>query len=122
METNKKLGYELAVDLLNKKIEGTKIVGNEISTGFSYFEGKRRLTKILKSKKFITLEINVNLPAAVEKIFGLEKISKNSAKSKHLGSMVYFVNLNDTKLLDKLLTEILKSFTTEGEKLKSKVG
>lgn len=65
-----------------------EISGN---TGISFFEGKKRLCKLLNTKKGMTLEVNVNLPKSVEKKFILTKITYAEAHKKHLGTMKYYV-------------------------------
>lgn len=108
--------YKLTNDSVAKAIKGTKIVGKEISTGTSYFQGKTRLCKVLKTKRGISLEINVLLPKEIEEEFFLEKISAATAYKKHLGTMKYHAKLNDEKALPKLIKSMVEEFkkmTTE---------
>ena len=111
-----KSNYEVATEMVFKAIKtGTKIVGNEISTGTSFFQGKRRLCKVMKGKRGLTLEINVNLPEEVEKEYSLEIISPAVAKAKHLGTMKYRARLVDMKLLNKLVKAMVDSFKEESK-------
>lgn len=115
---NQKSNYEIANEAVLKLLKGTKIIGQEISTGTSYFEGKNRLLKILNTKRGISLEVNVVLPKEVEIEFNLEKISAATAYKKHLGTMKYMVKLNDDKQLPKLLKSVVEEFKKSNQEIK----
>lgn len=115
---SKKTNYEIANEVVAKNIKGTKIVANEISTGTSYFQGKNRLLKVLKTKKGITLEVNVALPEEIEKEYNLEKISAAVAYKKHLGTMKYSIKLNDDKTLNKLIKAAVEEFKKANQEIK----
>lgn len=110
--------YKLTNDSVAKAIKGTKIIAQEISTGTSYFQGKNRLCKVLKTKRGISLEINVILPKEIEEEFLLEKISAATAYKKHLGTMKYMAKLNDEKSLPKLLKSMVEEFKKLNQEIK----
>jgi hypothetical protein len=111
--SNIKSIYEIAVEAVQKAVTGTKIVDSEVSTGTSFFEGKKRLCKVLKSKKSASIEINVNLDKATETKYNLSKISLAVAREKHLGTMKYMANIHDTKELPGLIKALVTSFKAE---------
>jgi hypothetical protein len=108
-----KSNYELAQENVRVATKGTKIVESEISTGTSFFEGKKRLCKVLKSKKSLAIEVNVTLDKATEEKFNLTKISYATAKAKHLGTMKYLVNLVETKDMALLVKAMVIAFKAE---------
>lgn len=108
--------FEKANEDIAKAVKATKIVAQEVKTGTSYFEGKSRLCKVLKTKKGITMEINVTLTKAVEEEFGLEKISAKTAYEKHLGTMKYMARFNDGKQINKLLKLMVAAFIQQNKK------
>lgn len=95
------------IQSLIKKAEHLKIVESENRTGFSYFTGKKRLCKILKTKKGVCIEINVELPSNLD-IPELNTISKSEAYKKHLGTMRHIYRGDDIKVIKRILSEILK--------------
>lgn len=115
---NQKTNYELANEAVAKSIKGTKIIGQTISTGTSYFEGKTRLLKVLNTKKGISLEVNVILSKEIEEEYSLEKISYATAYKKHLGTMKYMVKLNDDKNLLKLIKAAVEEFKKSNQEVK----
>jgi len=108
-----KSNYELVCDLVDVSIKGSKIVGGEISSGKSYFEGKKRLCKILKSKKGYSVEINVRFDKVIEKEFGLRFIMLEERKVKKLGSMKYFYSSNKLEDVKKILKLMVIRFKEE---------
>ncbi len=108
-----KTAVETALDATRTAIKGTKIVEQEGSTGISFFEGKKRLAKILKSKNSLSIEINVTLDTETEKEYGLTKISAKVAHEKHLGTMKYMAKIPDAKLVPKLLKIMVDAFKAE---------
>ena len=113
MSVQAKSTYEIAVEAVRTAHKGTKIVESEVSTGTSFFEGKKRLCKVLKSKKAGSVEINVVLDKATEEKFNLNRITAASAKAKHLGTMKYMATINDLKELPILLKAMVESFKAE---------
>lgn len=105
--------YEIAVEEIQKATKGTKIAECEVATGISFFEGKKRLCKVLKSKKSIAMEINVNLDKATEEKFNLNKISPAMAHQKHLGTMKYMANIAEPKDAAILIKAMVTSFKAE---------
>ncbi|MDF2615369.1 MAG: hypothetical protein K0Q47_24 [Sedimentibacter sp.] len=105
--------FEIAVENTTAAIKGTKIISSEISTGTSFFEGKKRLCKILKSKNSLSIEINVVLDSETEKEYNLTRISAKQAHEKHLGTMKYLAKISDVKLLPKLLKVMVEVFKAE---------
>lgn len=108
--------YEISTAEFNKLLKGTKIVPNEISTGISYFEGKDRIIKILKTKKSSKIEINIILPTEIETKFNLKKISAQTAYKKHLGTLKYYANINSETELKKLLKIIISEYKNSKNK------
>lgn len=98
---------------LVSKEKDLNLVENETSTGFSYFAGKKRLCKLLKTKKGVRLEINVKLPKELSGLDGMESISLAFAKKKHLGTMKHLYKSQDTKLIPKIMVEAIKVFRSE---------
>ena len=106
-----KTKVELALEAIRKGIKGSKIVEAEGNTGWSFFEGKDRLGKVLKTKKGFVLEINVVLPETVEKQFVLQPLLASVAQKKHLGTMKYHpVRTIDDKEIPILIAEMIKAF------------
>ena len=104
---------EIAIEEMTKLMENSKLVGQQLSTGVSYFEGTDRLLKILKSKKSVKIEINIPLNKTIETEFNLTKISTKMAYEKHLGTMKYFVILTDEKQINKLLKILITEFNKQ---------
>jgi hypothetical protein len=104
---------EQATALTRTAIKGTKIVENEINTGISFFEGKKRLVKILKTKGNPSMEINVVLDKETEEKYGLTRISRKVAHEKHLGTMQYMAKINDIKLFPELIKKTVDAFKAE---------
>lgn len=111
--STQKTPFETAVENVTAAIKGTKLVQQENSTGTSFFEGKKRLCKILKSKKSLSIEINVILDAETEKEYSLTRISAKVAHEKHLGTMKYMARIPDVKMLPKLLKTMVVAFKAE---------
>lgn len=113
---NKKTLSELTIEEMDKQIKelkNSKLIGQNLSTGVSYFEGTERLLKILKSKKSVKIEINIPLNKTIETEFNLTKISTKMAYEKHLGTMKYFVILTDEKQINKLLKILITEFNKQ---------
>lgn len=101
-----KTEFELGVEVVTKLAASLEIKPREAGSGVSYFKGKNRLCKINKTKKGIKLELNVEVPKAIENKFKMEKLTEKEAKDKHLGTMKYRAfSLQDTKEL----TEVIKA-------------
>lgn len=113
MSNSVKTPYEIANVKVGDATKTTKIVAQEGATGTSYFEGKKRLLKVLKSKRDISIEINVELNATDETKYGLTKISAKTARDKHLGTMKYLMKVNDLKILPDLLKTLVANFKAE---------
>lgn len=107
---------EKAKKIIMEAIKATKdasIVESGSTTGFSYFKGKKRLCKLLKTKRGVALEINVQLPETVSKLAGMDTISKGQATKKHLGTMKHMYRSGDAKEVLKIIQAALKVFITE---------
>jgi hypothetical protein len=113
-----KSNFEVAVEMVGKVIKGSKIVAQESKTGISYFQGKKRLVKVLKTKRGLVLEINVSLPKAMESTEGLDKISAAMAHKKHLGTMKYLYKAADTKAVPAILKAAMEQFKKDTEEPK----
>ena len=111
--SNIKSTYEIAIEAVTTASKTTKIVSSEISTGTSFFEGKKRLCKVLKSKKSIAIEINVVLDKATETKYNLNRISLATARSKHLGTMKYMANIPNVNDIAALVKAMVTSFKAE---------
>jgi hypothetical protein len=105
--------YEIAVETITAATKDTKIVATEVSTGTSFFEGKKRLCKVLQTKKAIAIEINVVLDKETEKKFNLNRISLATAREKHMGTMKYMANIPDAKALPGFIKVLVASFKAE---------
>jgi hypothetical protein len=111
MTTNNanKTEFEKGIEVINSLAKDFS--PREANSGVSYFKGKNRLCKILKTKKGISLEINVRVPKATENKFKLESLTDKEAKEKHLGTMKYKVTrMDDTKALKEILPELIKAY------------
>lgn len=109
---------ELSLDIIRKAIKSApalKLVEAENNTGFSYFMGKKRLCKLLKTKRGVTLEVNVKL--TLKDIPGLETISAAVAHKKHLGTMKHLYRASDHKQVEVLIKDALKVFKSETEEV-----
>ena len=117
--TQTKLDYEVALEVVDKKVLGEKslkFVRTEAKTGFSYFAGKKRICKLLKTKKGISLELNVDLPAELTKDNpNFKLISEQMAHKKHLGTMKSYFKTNDVKELTKVMTAAVESFKSTNQ-------
>ena len=115
MENQKqeRTAYEVAVEVITKETKGTKIIAQEAKTGTSFFQGKKRLAKVVQSKRGLTVEINVALPKEMEEIVGMEKISAAVAYKKHLGTMKYRYKASDAKDLQKIIKAAVTGFKKE---------
>lgn len=107
--------HEVAVQeirkiLSQKQFEDLQVVENEAKTGISFFQGKDRLCKVIKSKRGLTIEINVLLPDTLHDIPGLTHISKEEAYRKHLGTMRHIYKGADTKDIKKIMSAAVKVF------------
>jgi hypothetical protein len=112
---NEQLLHEMAVAeirklLTQKQFEGLKLVENEAKTGVSFFQGKDRLCKVIKSKRGLAIEINVLLPEEMQGIAGLTHISKTEAHQKHLGTMRHIYRGTDMKEVRKIMLNAIKIF------------
>ncbi len=85
-----------------------KITESESKTGYSFFSGKSRLCKVLKTKRGVTVELNVELPKKFAEMDGMETISAAKAKAKHLGTMKHYYRAADDKQIKVIITEAMK--------------
>lgn len=107
-----KLVFEKATEVVNELIKGTNFVPQENNTGVSFFEGKQRLVKIVKSKRGLKMEINLPLSKTMENKLEkgngiLKKISPQEAKEKHLGTMKYLYVDNSEKMVAEIIKDLL---------------
>jgi hypothetical protein len=115
---NQLLPSEVINKILQEEVKNTKIQITKNSTGVSYFQGRKRLVKVLFTKKGISLEINVILPAPIVKQFNLQEIPYQIAKQKHLGTMKYHFKqemVMEEKIYKLLIKSIIKQFLQEME-------
>jgi hypothetical protein len=115
MTQTQQLLHEVALEEIRKIIgqkqfEDLKLVENEAKTGISFFQGKDRLCKVIKSKRGLTIEINVSLPEEIAGLTGLTTISKNEAHKKHLGTMRHIYRGTDSKEVKKIISSAVKVF------------
>jgi hypothetical protein len=115
--TESEKALKVIQDLVSKA-KDLKLVEQEAKTGFSYFAGKKRLCKLLKTKRGVTLEINVKLPKELKDLAGLENISTAMAHKKHLGTMKHLFRSPDSKEIKKIMVEALKVFKAENQEEK----
>ena len=106
-----------ALGTIRTLIEGSKdlkIIENEASTGYSFFAGKKRLCKLLKTKRGISLELNVKLPASFSKdLEGMETISAAVAHKKHLGTMKHLYKSGTDTKVKEIMEQALQVFAQE---------
>ncbi len=107
-----------AIKSLVAKNPGLKIVESESKTGYSFFSGKKRLCKLLKTKRGVTLEINVQLPQQFKDLAEMENISASTAFKKHLGTMKHLYRGSDAKLIPSIMKEAIAVFKAELEAAK----
>jgi len=103
------------INTLVARNAGLKIVGSDSKTGTSFFSGKKRLCKLLKTKRGVTLEINVKLSKETAGIAGMESISAVLATKKHLGTMKHLYRANDAKQIAAIMKEAIVIFKAELE-------
>ena len=111
-----KTEFEKSLEIIRNLIakqKDLKLMEQEAKTGYSFFSGKNRLCKILKSKRGITLEINTKLPEKFKEIPELESISAAVAYKKHLGTMKYLYRGQDSKLVKELITAAIEQMKSE---------
>lgn len=115
--TNKVTMYEKSLEQIKGLVKGTNCTPREIKTGCSFFEGSDRFCKLVKTKEdMLYLEINVELPEAIEKKISsnneaiFKKYSRIEASQKHLGSMVYLLKTKDEKLASFAIKESWNAF------------
>ena len=122
--SNTQLDYEKAYEVVNKKVmaeKSLKFVETEAKTGFSYFAGKKRLCKLLKTKKGISLELNVELPKELTKDNpNFKLVSADMAHKKHLGTMKSYFRTTDMKELTKVITAAIQSFKESNNPVEAK--
>lgn len=107
---------EKAVEVIRsliKSVDGLKLKEHASKTGFSYFTGKKRFCKVLKTKKGAKVEINVVLPKKLSSIPEIETISLDKARKLHLGTMKHILKSNDEKLIKEVLSAAFKVFVKE---------
>lgn len=102
--------FDQSLEIIQKTVAGTKFVEQDGSTGISWFEGKSRLVKLVKTKRNISLEINQDLAPELEALDGMEKISKTKAHQKHLGTMKYLYKTNEIKNILSIITNALENY------------
>lgn len=104
---------------INLKAPELKIVEQEAKTGFSFFSGKTRLCKLLKTKRGVTLELNIKLPQNFKDTIGLENISAAQAHKKHLGTMKHLYKGNDASLVKELILASIQELMVQQVKEKA---
>jgi hypothetical protein len=123
-ETKKEISEsEKSMNIINglvRKNPTLKIVPSESKTGWSFFSGKKRLCKLLKTKRGVTLEINVSLPEQFKTMADMENISATVAFKKHLGTMKHLYRANDAKQIQVIMAEAVAIFKKEIEAEKAK--
>lgn len=114
------LEYDKATKIIQNHIhinQDLKIVETANASGTSYFSGRTRLFKLIKSKRGISLEINVQLPKELcKEVTGMEDISVATAHMKHLGTMKHHYRNTDSKELAKIIHAIMATFKTNNTK------
>jgi hypothetical protein len=73
------------IKYINGKVKGSKVVGSEISTGYTWFEGRRRLAKVVKHKDTGLLELEVNVAITYEDP-EYKHLTRDWAKAHHYGT------------------------------------
>lgn len=107
--------YEIAADevrkiIKRKEFRSLNLVEGDTKTGITFFRGKDRLCKILKTKSHLRIEINVELPEEISSISGMEYISPERAYEKHLGTMRHIYRGNDIKEIKKIMLAAVNVF------------
>ena len=106
--------YEVANQIIKNEVHinpDLKIVETANASGNSYFSGRTRLFKLLKSKRGISLEINVQLSKEFcKECTGMEDISIATAHAKHLGTMKHHYRSNDSSEIMKIINAIFVTF------------
>lgn len=114
-KNNTLLTWEKALKTIEKVTQKTDFISQKNSTGVSFFEGKQRLCKIVKTKKNLKLEINLELSNTMIKKLNdsngiLEKISPQQAKEKKLGTMKYCFKDTTDNLVKEIVIDMLKGY------------
>lgn len=111
-----KTEFEKSLEIIRTlaaKQKDLKLMEQEAKTGYSFFSGKNRLCKILKSKRGITLEVNVKLPEKFKEIPEIETITAAVAYKKHLGTMKHLYRGQDSKLVKEIITAAIEQMKLE---------
>jgi hypothetical protein len=105
---------QVSLEAIRAIVKGHKsIVEQQAATGFSYFAGKKRLCKLLKTKKGVTLEINVPLSKKYSELQEMQSISLAVAKAKHLGTMKHLYRAPTAAMIKDIMVDALKIFEAE---------
>lgn len=115
-----KLVWEKATEIVNELVKGTNFVAQKNATGVTFFEGKQRLVKVVKTKRNLKLEINLPLSKILENKLEkgngiLKRISPQEAKEKHLGTMKYLYTDTTEKEVANIVKDLLKNYLKENK-------
>lgn len=112
---NNELLHDVAVRqiqevLASDRFQGLSVVLSPGQTGTSFFQGKDRLCKVLKTKRGLRIEINVGLPDKIAKIDGMETIEPETAYLKHYGTVRHIYRGEDIPAIKMIMTEAVQIF------------
>jgi len=96
--------------LANKRYQNLRVVATEKQTGTSFFQGNDRLCKVLKTKRGLRIEINVELPEEYVKLPHMESIDEATAYAKHYGTVRHIYRGEDMKDIKKIMTAAIDIF------------
>jgi hypothetical protein len=106
--------YDIAFQIIKNEIHinpELKITETDNASGKSYFSGRTRLFKLLKTKRGVSLEINVQLPKEfLKEITGIEDISKATAHLKHMGTMKHHYRSSNSNEIIKIVSTVIATF------------
>lgn len=96
--------------LQSDRFQGLSVVPSEGQTGTSFFHGKQRLCKVLKTKRGLRIEINVPLPKEIASLEALQEIEKETAYNKHYGTVRHIYRGDDLKEINMIMMAAVEEF------------
>jgi hypothetical protein len=99
--------YHKTLSEIRKLIPQGKFMEKENKSGITFFgDNKTRLLKMVETKKGLRIEFNVPVP----KVDGLQTLSEEDAKEKHMGTCRWIYTGDNVEDVKKLVKEALTGF------------
>jgi hypothetical protein len=112
---NQELLHDVAVRQIQEVLSGDQfkdlhVVIASRTTGTSFFQGNDRLCKVLKTKRGLRIEINVDLPEELISLPGMVTIDAAEAYSKHYGTVRHIYKGESLQDIKSVMTEAVRIF------------